>query len=174
MQLVTEPIETSHQLFQIVEDGHVFDPVHKVNQMQGSFMSIDYEEDTFDGVFERVSDWTRFINRVDNEGASAFLTWLGNSKLKFDLGYCTVEREGKFSDKGALVFKEPIKVVVSHLNNNPIVVEVDRIEGEFTYEWGWLKKGRQDKQANTVELWFDCQKYINTKLEEKSSVCTAD
>lgn len=162
-EVSTQP-ETTFQLFKIVEDGDIFEPLKSVNQIQGNFLSVDLESDDYDGTFPRVSDWTRLVNKIDSEGASAFLTWLGGSKLKFDLDTCTVVRESKYSDKATLLFKNPIKVIIGHLNNEPITIDVNKIVGEFTYEWSCSKRGRQDKVANICELFFDCKEYHNTTI----------
>lgn len=159
-------METSHQLFKIVEDGDVFNPIGSVNQglEKGKFMSFEYLDDNMDGIFPRVSDWTRFANRIDNDGISEFLIWISKnpSRLIADFGYCTVQRESKWDSEATLTFKEPIKVSFGKVNGEHIIREVDTIKGEFTYEWGWYRTtGRQNKIANVVEVFFRCDEFFN-------------
>lgn len=153
-------IETSSQLFRIVEDKLPFEPIETVNQTKGKYMSIEYMTDSDDGIFPRVLDWTKFCNKIDKLGVSSFLNWRQKNKLKINNGYCAIVRENEYTDKATLIFNEPIEVIVEYLNDEPIIIKVSKIEGEFTYEWGFLKNGRQDKIANTIEIYFDCQKYL--------------
>jgi hypothetical protein len=157
-------VETTFQLYKVIEDGEVFKPLKSVNQIPGKFLSFEYFQDTDDGTFLRVSDYTRLVNRMENYGTAEYLTWAGSRKLQFDTGYCQVIRESKYSTKATLLFPRPIQMILDYVNDQPILTEVDRIEGEFTHEWGWLKKGRQDKLANAVEIYFDCQQLYNTKI----------
>lgn len=156
-------IEKGYQLFKIVDDGDIFDPLEEINSQSGKWMSFEYFDDEMDGVFPRVSDYTRWANKIDEEGAAAYLTWAGKGKLKFNTGYCTVIREGKNDNKAIIEFKEPIKVVVAEVNGEPVLIETDRIRGEFTHEWMWWSekhgKKRQDSIANVCEIWFDCQHF---------------
>tara|TARA_R110002020_G_scaffold259871_1_gene474021 strand:- start:436 stop:951 length:516 start_codon:yes stop_codon:yes gene_type:complete len=154
-------LETTAQLFQIVEDKQVLKTHKTVNQLEhGNWMSFELFLDDYDGCFSRVSDWVRFANRIDNDGVSEYLTWISKSnKLKIKQGYCTIVRESKWSDEATLIFDEPIEVVVGEVNDEYIVDKVNKITGRFSYEWLWMKNGRQDKIANGIEIYFDCQKY---------------
>ena len=155
-------METSHQLFKIVEDGEIFDPIGSINQggEHGKWMSFEHLFDTDDGIFPRVSDWTRFVNRIENDGVTEYLTWISkNNKLKIDSGYCTIIRKGKWDNEATLYFDKPIEIEFGEINGDPITGKANVIHGEFSYEWGWWKNGRQNKMANSVEIFFDCQKF---------------
>lgn len=156
-------IDICHSIWDAVECGNAFEPIKTINQNleNGNWMQFENLEDGYDGLFPRISDWNRLINAIDNEGICAFLRWTGRSKMKFNNGYCTVERTGKYDDTAVLKFKEPIHVVIGYLNEEPITKEVNEIHGRFSYEWYWLTNGRQKDKANGLEVWFDCQQYFN-------------
>lgn len=148
-------------LWDAVECGEVLSPVSSIYQgsTNGNFMLFEMFEDGDDGTFPRVSDFMRVVNAINKEGASAYLRWIGRSKMKFNQGYCTVEREGKFSNNATLTFDKPISIVVAEVNDKPVIIQANKIEGEFFVDWFWRKGGRQDKVANGCEVWFDCQKF---------------
>lgn len=149
-----------NSLWQIVEEQAIFEPITKINQYEhGSFMCFDTFSDDEDGTFPRVGYYTRLANKIDNEGASAYLNWAGKSKLKFNNGYVKIVRDSKFSDDATILFDQPIKVVIGYLNDEPQIIETNKIIGSFSYEWSWLKNGRQNKIANMCDIYFDCKKY---------------
>jgi len=152
--------KTSHQLWEVVEYNHIFEPVKSVNNFEhGKWMLFESFQDDEDGTFPRVSDYMRIVNAMEREGATAFLRWIGRSKMKFNNGYCKVEREGKFSNEATIKFENPIAVSFGELDGEHITKEVTEIKGEFSFEWLWMKNGRQDKVANRVEVFFNCQEY---------------
>jgi len=160
-------METSFQLFTVVEDGDLFVPLNSIHQnlSTGKFMLYDQFEDTDDGTFPRVSDYTRLANKIENYGASAFIHWQTGRKLKADTGYCTVIREGKSDSEATLVFDKPIKVSFGEINGEHIVRNVTEIKGEFDYDWFWRKNGRQEKIANGCEIYFNCKEFKNESIK---------
>jgi hypothetical protein len=156
-----ETLEMSSRLFEVVDDGMILDTCKKVNGVSGKFIEFGRCADDEDGIFPRVSDYIRLINRMDDIGTSAFLTWIGNSKLKFDSGYCKVIRDSKWSDKATLIFETPIKVCFGVVGDEPIIKEVTEIYGEFTHEWFFYRNGgRQQDKANGFTIYFDIERYI--------------
>lgn len=172
MVITTSKIETTYQLFKVIDEQEVLKPLSKVNGEKGKFIQFENYDEGYDGIFPRISDWTRFANRIDEVGVSAYLTWAGNSKLKFDSGYCTVVRNSSYCSEATLIFKNPIQVVLDYLNDQPIIIDVNRITGEFTYEWYWLKQGRQEKIANGIEIYFNCRKYYHDGTQNTHSTGT--
>ncbi len=160
-------METTTSIWGAVEDNEVLLPMRSINQglENGQWMAFERVSDDEDGTFPRISDYTRLANKIDNDGVSAFLTWQGGSKLKYDSGYCTVVRESKWDDEATLFFKEPITIQVAEVNGEPVTVQVDSIKGRFSCEWYWSKNGRQDKIANICEVYFDCQDLRLSKKE---------
>lgn len=159
---MTTTIEKSAQLFRIIEDECLFNPILRVNYESGMFLSVEYMDDMEDGTFPRVSDWTRLVNRIDKYGVSEYLTWASRDKNKLiiDLGHCKIIRDSKTSDSGTIIFEKPIQVIVATLNNEPVTISANQIEGSFTFEWLWSKKGRQDITANAIEIYFNCKNFI--------------
>lgn len=154
----------NHTVWSITEEEEIFDPVLSVNQggERGKFMLIEHIEDEYDGIFPRISDYTRMANRIERDGISEFITWLSkrSNKLKADTGYCKIEREAKYKSEATLFFNKPITVCLGEINGKPITALVNKIKGEFTWEWFWFKNGRQNKIANGFDVWFDCQEYF--------------
>ena len=152
---------TSCRLFEIIEDGAVFSPANCVNQHEfGKFMEIEHSSDDEDGTYPLVMHYVTLANKIDSEGASAWLNNIGGkNKLKIDIGYCTIERKSKWDNEATLKFKTPIQMEFGSVGEELILREVSEIEGEFTYEWWWMKKGRQNKIANAFTIWFNCIKF---------------
>lgn len=144
-------MEFSTQLFEIVEDGMIF---------KGNEMILEISSDDEDGTYPLVSHYVRLLNRIDKYGASAWLNWGKRKPLTVDLGYCKVIRESKFSNIGKLVFDEPIKVNFGNIGNDYIIKEVTEIEGEFSYDYFWKNKGRQNKIPNGFEIIFQVSNYL--------------
>lgn len=154
-------IETSGQLFLIVEDGAIFEPYNKVNEIGGKFLSFERCADDEDGTFPNITSYIKLVNRMDKDGTVAFLSWYGGSKMKFDSGYCTVIRTGsKYGCSATLEFKKPITVLFGKVGDKMITEQVTKIHGEFTHEWFWMKgTRRQDQVANGFEVYFDCKTF---------------
>jgi hypothetical protein len=82
--------------------------------------------------------------------------------LEIDCETYEVKRESKYSNSATIYFQQPIKVIVEKVNDNPIIVDVNEIEGEFDYEWSWYRGERRQKDiANRCEIYFNCLKYYN-------------
>ena len=152
MNTIQHAEQTSSQLFRVIEDKLSLD---------SDLIIFDWIEDTFDGIFTRVSDFKRLINRMDTYGVCEFLTWISkrNNKILADTGYCIIKRENKWDAEAEIIFKEPIEVIFAKVNDQPITGKVDRIKGEFSFEWFWLKNGRQKEVANAFEVYFQCNEY---------------
>lgn len=154
-------METTFQLFRIVEDEEVFVPLTNIHQnlTQGKFMQYEQFSDDEDGTFPRVEDYTRIANRIEDAGACEFLHWHSGRKMKSHNGYCTLIRQSRWDNEGTLIFDKPIKVSFGEINGEHIIREVSEIEGEFYHDWYFLKNGRQDKIANGCEIYFDCKTF---------------
>lgn len=155
--------DTTISLFMAIKDGNVFDPIKYFYGIAGNWMEFEVLQDGDDGIFPRVSDWTCFCNKLDKEGASAFLTWISSKaskRLVAETGYCKVERTGKHDDFARVTFAKPIRMIMGKINDKPIVQTVTGAYGNFKYQYDWLKNGRQDKAANMVTIWFNLQELV--------------
>lgn len=163
---LVEELEPVGQLFRLSEgDSYLrtFNSIHQ-NLSRGNFMSFEMVCDDEDGIFPLVMHYVNLCKRVDKNGACEFINWMaGRNKLKIDNGYCTIIREGKWENKATLIFNEPIKVQVGELNDEPLIVEVNRIVGEFEVDFSWMTNGRQNKYANIIEVYFNCERYFFDK-----------
>jgi hypothetical protein len=126
---------------------------------------IETFSDDMDGIFPRISDYTRFANSIDNEGVIAYLRRiLGRTKTS-DIEYCTVKRESIHDHEATLMFKEPVETIIEEIEiiSTETTVQfkkkIKAIEGFFTYRWYWSQNARQDKIANICELFFVCEKF---------------
>ena len=124
-------------------------------------MLIDVSCDTDDGTFPRVSDYTRFVNRLEEEGTAYFLNRCSRrKKLKFQYDTFTVTRENEYTAEAVIEFAEPITVVFGKVGDTTVTSTVKRLKGEFIHDWFWTRNGRQDKMANGFEVWFAIQEYL--------------
>jgi hypothetical protein len=155
-------METTHSIWEILDEGVTFEGADLRHSFIKNAMLFDISEDTDDGTFPRVSDYTRFANSLDGDGTSYFLNRLSRKKNKLELDFCGVKitRESQWDTKAILEFKEPIEVVMGHVGEKAIIEKVKRIQGEFTHDWFFKKSGRQYKIANGFEIWFEVEKYL--------------
>ena len=156
-------METTHRIWDILDEGTPLLPVtpkypHHINNA----ILIDISQDSDDGIFPRVSDWTRFANKIDNDGIYRFLNGLTRKKNKLKIRYdrCTIIRNRDWEESAVIEFDTPVKVVFGHVGDEPIITEVKKIKGEFTHDWFWTKRGRQEKIANGIEVYFNIHEYL--------------
>jgi hypothetical protein len=153
---------TTHSIWEILDEGVTFEPVDLKSSFIKNAMLFEISEDTDDGTFPRVSDYTRFANSLDSDGTSYFINRLNRKKNKLELDFCGVKitRGSQWDCKAILEFPEPIDVIMGYVGEKAIVEKVKRIQGEFTHDWFFKKSGRQDKIANGFEIWFEVEKYL--------------
>lgn len=153
---------TTHSIWEILDEGVTFKPVDLKSSFIKNAMLFEISEDTDDGTFPRVSDYTRFANSLDSDGTSYFINRLTRKKNKLELDFCGVKitRGSQWDTKAILEFPEPIDVIMGYVGEKAIVEKVKRIQGEFTHDWFFKKSGRQDKIANGFEIWFEVEKYL--------------
>lgn len=166
--VVNETMETSSQLFELVDFGAALEPLKRTHPQSCDcggygYMQIDYLDKDYDGVFPTQLSWINYANKVDTDGGSYILSKMlgGSKKLKGDIGYCQVEREAWYEDICTMTFKEPIKMVVGGYRTGDgkwkhIIEEVDYIKGAVTYEWLW-KQG--DSRASAIEIYLHIKDY---------------
>lgn len=156
-------MKTTHSIWDILEEGTVLLPItlQWSNHIKNSIL-FDVHQDTDDGSFPRVSDWTRFANKIDNDGVYRFLNGLTRKKNKLNIRYdqCIIIRDKDWDDEAVIEFDAPIQVVFGHIGDEPIIKEVKKIKGEFTHDWFYTKCGAQDKIANGVEIYFNIHEYL--------------
>jgi hypothetical protein len=153
---------TTHSIWEILDEGVTFEPVDLKSSFIKNAMLFEISQDTDDGTFPRVSDYTRFANSLDSEGTSYFINRLSRKKNKLELDFCGVKitRGSQWDCKAILEFPEPIDVIMGYVGEKAIIEKVKRIQGEFTHDWFFKKSGRQDKIANGFEIWFEVEKYL--------------
>ena len=155
-------METTHSIWEILDEGVTFEPVDLKSSFIKNAMLFEISEDTDDGTFPRVSDYTRFANSLDSDGTSYFINRLTRKKNKLELDYlgAKISRKSHWETKAIVEFPEPIEVIMGYVGEKAIIEKVKRIQGEFTHDWFFKKSGRQDKIANGFEIWFEVEKYL--------------
>lgn len=153
----TEQNETTCQIWQAVEEGQVLEAggIHPQRSEKG-FLLESYSSD-MDGIFSRLCDWRRFSNKIDQEGASAWVWSMLKGRKKTEMGYYTLYGQ-KWSNQVLLQFPDPIKIKFGEIAGQPIVKEVSKIEGEVTHEWTF-GPGIDPHRANGVEFWVIPETY---------------
>lgn len=138
-------IKTSTSIFAIAEDEAAI-PFEK-----GLKLFIDQTEDTDDGTWTRVSDYTRFCNRVDSGDTKAIQNFLiGNRRKSLDYGAFFLTKD---SDDGFIVtFISPVKVLFGEISGEPVVKTIKELKGKISWDFFFKRNGRQDKIANGIEF----------------------
>lgn len=152
-------METTSRLFNVIEENQILKPA-KGYYKERDRIYLEDTEDTHDGSWPRVSDYTRFCNKLDNYDYKAVQNFLiGAKRKKSDWGGVTLHKVDR--DKIRLEFKEPVKVYFGKVGEKPILQEVKTIEGKLSHEFYWRKNGRQNKIANGIEIFIEEVEYIN-------------
>ena len=154
-------METSHSLWNIIEDNAAFAGYTRKGFDIKNAMLFEISSDDEDGTYPRVCDYTRLANAIDGDGVSAYLNRCAKrNKLNFNFMGVKVIRDAAYEDKATIEFAEPINVVFGQIGEERIIKKVKKMKGEFTHEWFWTKRGRQQKIANGFEIWFNVKEYL--------------
>jgi hypothetical protein len=152
-------METAHSIWGVLDgDG----PLKGIKTSIGNnCILFEISQDTDDGTYPTVASYTRDANALDNEGTSHFLNRLTRKKDKTQLDFEGVKiiRDSKWDSEATLEFKEPIDVVLGFDGDQPMMVKVKKIKGEFNHEFFWTRNGRQNRIANGYEIWFIISEY---------------
>ena len=157
-------MESTHTLWDVIEEGKVLSPYTGGNSSHiRKAILFEISEDSEDGTYPRVSDYTRLANQIDNDGTSAWVNRLSRKRNKKTIEFfgCKIERSADYEDEAIIEFETPIQVIFGYVGDEPIVKEVTKIKGEFTHDWFWSKNGRQDKIANGFEIWFNIKEFLS-------------
>ena len=156
-------MKTTHSLWQVVEDGEVLEPA--AGSCSGAYRNgilFEISSDGDDGTYPRLSDYTRFVNSLDRDGAAYFINRCTRKKNKNLVDFMGVKilRNHQWEDRAVLEFPSPVKVVFGQVGEEKIVREVKRVRGTFTHDYFWTRNGRQSKMANGFEIWFNIEEYL--------------
>lgn len=121
---------------------------------------IDVEEDSHDGTYPRISDWTRFANSIDSNGISAWLNRLSRNKTKIKMDGYQIIRRSKWDSDAEIIFDEPVNYCFGQVGSENIIRKVKHLKGVFTWESFFRKSGRQNKIANGIEIYFEIEKIL--------------
>jgi hypothetical protein len=155
-------MKTTHSIWNIIDDGEILEPAKGTMGSCKNGILFEISSDDEDGTYPRVSDYVRFANKLDEEGASYFINRCTRKKNKKVVDFMGIKiiRNNDWDDRAILEFKEPIKVVMGKIGEEKVIREVKKIRGEFNHDWFWMKNGRQDKIANGFEIWFNIEEYL--------------
>ncbi len=155
-------MKTSHSLWHIIDDGEVLEPAKDSCSSIAKGILFEISQDTDDGTYPRVSDYVRFVNKLDVDGASYFINRCTRKKNKKVVDFMGVKiiREHDWETEAILEFEKPIQVMMGKIGDEPIIREVKKIRGEFNHDYFFTRGGRQDKLANGFEIWFNIQEYL--------------
>jgi len=154
-------METAHSIWEVTDMKLPFKGVKFLEC--GNAMLFDIHEDTDDGTYERVADWKRFVNKLDQEGTSFFINKLATNKRKktmIEAYDVTIFRKHDQDTEATIEFKEPITVVMGKVGGVEITAQVKKIRGEFDHDYFFKKNGRQQELANGFEIWFKVNEYL--------------
>lgn len=114
------------------------------NQSEDRSLSIQYIEFGEVGK-ERVSDWMRFVNSLNNYDDTPIKRMITGDKKSLDYGGAIISRcDVDYSEDGFLIeFKEPVKLVVEEIGDNYLTIEVNTLKGKFSWEWYSRRNGHE-------------------------------
>jgi hypothetical protein len=158
-------METTHSIWGILDEQLPLRPLKGDGSNTKNCILFEMSEDSDDGTYPRVCDYTRYANALEREGASYFINRCSRKKNKavvefYGTGGVKIIRNKDYETEAILEFPEPIEVVMGKVGDREIIEKVKRIKGEFTYDWYWIKNGRQDKIANGFEIYFNIKEYL--------------
>jgi hypothetical protein len=154
-------METAHSIWEVTDMKLPFKGVKFLEC--GNAMLFDIHEDTDDGTYEKVSDWKRFVTKLDKEGTAFFINKLATNKRKktmIEAYDVTIFRKHDWDTEATIEFKEPITVVIGKVGDVEITAQVKKIRGEFDHDYFFKKNGRQHDLANGFEIWFKVNEYL--------------
>lgn len=155
-------MKTTHSIWNLLDGSGPLSPI-KTSFAQ-KCMLIEISQDSDDGCYPRVCDWTRHANRLDVDGASYWVNRQTRNKSKLKIPFydgVTILRDSPFSTDAVLEFSEPVEVVLGTIGDRMIVEKVKKIRGQFYHDWFWTRNGRQEKIANGYEIWFEIEEYLD-------------
>lgn len=156
-------MQTTHSIWEIIDEGMVFEPRSlKYSSHISNAMLFEISEDTEDGTYPRPQDYKRFARNLEDNGTSYWVNMLTRKRDKLSIEFygATITRTADYEDTAVIEFKNPIKIVLGYIGDEPVVKEIKKIQGTFTHDWFWTKNGRQDEIANGFEIWFCVEKYL--------------
>jgi hypothetical protein len=157
-------MQTTHTIWDLIEEDIPLLPYNGTHSQHiRKAILFEISEDTEDGTYPRVCDYTRLANAIDKDGAHMWINRLTRKRNKktIDFDGCIIIRDHEYDNEAIIEFKTPIKCVFGYVGDEPIIKEVKRIKGEFTYDWFWRRNGRQDKIANGFEIWFNIKEFLS-------------
>jgi hypothetical protein len=154
-------MKTVHTIWHLLDgDG----PLEGVKTEFGQeTLLFELSQDTDDGTYPRLCDWTRDSNRLDEEGPSHWLNRLTRKKNKLKIpfyGGVTIVRDSRWATDAVLEFDQPIEVVMGRIGERLTIEKVKRVKGSFYHDWFWTRNGRQSERANGYEIWFVVESYL--------------
>lgn len=116
-----------------MDEALQFTTVNSFEKKCLSLMYIEYGEVGF----ERVSDWMRFINKLNKYDDTPIKRMVVGDRKSLDWGGAVISKETiEYNEDGFKVdFKEPIPIVLETVGDNFIVAYVSSLRGKTTWEW---------------------------------------
>jgi hypothetical protein len=136
-------METTNSFYSVAFDGDALDISWKV-------FFEDYSDD-MDGIFPRVNEWTRFANKIQNDG----IGWWIEKHWKFYEVIDRIEKMDGYGDQYKIFFQIPLPIIFGQIWEKQIIENANGIEITISYEWYWTKNARQNKIANWISIFFE-------------------
>jgi hypothetical protein len=153
-------MKTTHSIWSLIDgDG----PLEGIKRDFGpNCILFEVSQDTDDGTYPRLCDWSRAANGLDEHGPSHWLNRLSRKKKKLRLpfyGGVTIVRDSPWATDAVLEFNKPVEVVLGTIGERTVTAMVTKMKGSFYHDWFWTRNGRQSKTANGYEIWFAVDSY---------------
>lgn len=138
-------MKNTNQLFETLENNIPLDISGRVY-----FDTFSLQDD---GPFPHLSDWSRFINTIDKNGAGEYIE-------KHFKGY-NIQSINETKNYGVytILFKEPITILLATINGEPVTAQAQLFTATISHEWYHSsydhKQYQQWKKATGVEIFLE-------------------
>lgn len=105
--------------------------------------------------FERLSDWKRLINKLDNYNTKTIQRLIcgDKKKVKYD-GFTIKPIDFNYSDDGfEIEFDKPTKLVVEKIGDELVLIEIKKLIGNIDWEW-YYRGGGINNYANVLSIYI--------------------
>ena len=138
-------METTNQFFELFNENTALDISGKVYLEELSM--------SHDGIFPRLSDWSRFANSIDKNGAGEYIEkhfkWYNIQSINETKNYGTY----------TIIFKEPITVLLATINGEPVTAQAQLFTAAISHDWYYSshhqKQYPQWEKATGIEIFLE-------------------
>ncbi len=132
---------TNNFIFAVLDDEALDFTSNRIN--------FEVLDDTMDGCFARVCDWTRFANRINNN-------WIDEWFKKNWKYYEWITKVEQINNSTRFkIYTKNVKWFFATIGDKQLIESINGFTADINFEWYWTKNGRQNKIANWIDIYFE-------------------